>query len=327
MNTKQVLLLGAPSDARLLAARDAPPPGVAFVGPHARLEDVGDAAQTLDGVLTWWCGRSALDPLLEAAPRLRWVHSAAAGLDHLVSPALTEFARTRGVVTNARGVFSEALAEWTLAALLSFAKDLARLERDKVARSWSQFEPRALRGTTLGVYGYGDIGRACARLAKACGMRVLAHRRHPERSANDALVDAFLTSPHDLAAQSDHLLVALPLTASTHHAVDARLLAALRPHAVLVNVGRGPTVDERALYDALASGRLRGAALDVFEQEPLPPESPLYALPNLLLSPHCADREPGWLDATLARSLLLAAHFGTGAAFDPADLVDPGAGY
>lgn len=326
MNAK-LLLLGDATDPRVLGARRAAPDGITFVGPFAHVDDACLHAADVDGVLAWWCARDALDPVLAAAPRLRWVHSASAGLDRLTSPALADFARTRGVVTNARGVFSDALAEWTLAALLYFAKDLARLERDRLARSWSPFEPRALRGTTMGIVGYGDLGRACARLAKACGMRVLAHRRRPERSEGDPLVDSFVASVRDLAAQSDHFVVALPLTSSTHHAVDARVLAALRSHAVLVNIGRGPTIDEAALVDALAHGRIRGAALDVFEHEPLSADSPLYALPNALLSPHCADREPGWLDATMARFLTLAARFATGAAFDPSDLVDPAAGY
>lgn len=323
----RLLLLGDPTDPRVLGARHAPPDGITFVGPFARVADAPPHALDVDGVLAWWCARDALDPVLAAAPELRWVHSASAGLDRLVSPALADFARTRGVVTNARGVFSDSLAEWTLAALLHFAKDLGRLERDRLARAWSPFEPRALRGTTMGIYGYGDLGQACARLARACGMRVVAHRRHPERSARDPLVESFLASPIELAAQSDHFVVALPLTGATHHAVDARVLAALPPHAVLVNIGRGPTIDEAALVDALARGRLRGAALDVFEHEPLSPESPLYALPNVLLSPHCADREPGWLDASMARFLTLASRFATGAPFDPSELVDPAAGY
>jgi phosphoglycerate dehydrogenase-like enzyme len=205
------------------------------------------------------------------------------------------------VLTNGRGVFSPALAEFALAALLFFAKDLRRLVESQREGRWDPFEMQALAGRTLGVVGFGDIGRAVAARARPLGMRVLALRRRPELSRQDPLVDEPLAVDQlpELMSRADDVVVAAPLTPQTAGLVGREAIAAMKPTAVLVNVGRGPTVDEAALVDALAGGRIRGAALDVFETEPLPPGHPLWRLPNVLLSPHCADHVPGWVEAAM----------------------------
>ena len=154
---------------------------------------------------------------------------------------------------------------------------------------------------TMGIVGFGDIGRATGVLAKAYGMKIVATRRNPALSADDPILDeCFATG--DLAAmveQCDYVVVSTPLTPSTKHIVDASVLKAMKRSAVLINVGRGPCVDEAALVEALKSGEIRGAGLDVFEEEPLPRDSELWGLRNVLISPHCADQVDGWLDNSI----------------------------
>jgi phosphoglycerate dehydrogenase-like enzyme len=236
--------------------------------------------------------------LLALSPGVRWIHSRWAGIDGLASPEL----RASGVpVSNGRGAFARALAEWTLAGLLHFAKDLPRLERQRAERLWQPYAPGQLHGQCLGIVGFGGIGRATARLARAFGMRVLALRRRPG-AGPEALADAVYGPERlaDLFAECDAVQLALPLTPATRRLIGARELRAMKNDAVLVNVGRGAVVDEAALVEALRAGRPRAAALDVFETEPLPRDSPLWSLPNVLISPHAADQVPGWLyEATL----------------------------
>ena len=226
-----------------------------------------------------------------------WVHSRFAGVDHVLFPALVA---SQSTLTNGRGAFAPALAEFAMGALLFFAKDFRRMLAGQREGRWDPFQPSELRGQTLGIVGYGAIGRAVADLAHGFGMKLLATRQHPERSANDPWVGVDQTLPADrtvdLCAASDHVVVAAPLTPFTHKLVGARAIAAMRSHGVLVNVGRGPVVDEAALIAALDRGALLGAALDVFEQEPLRQGHPFYASERVLLSPHCADRVPGWLE-------------------------------
>jgi phosphoglycerate dehydrogenase-like enzyme len=146
--------------------------------------------------------------------------------------------------------------------------------------------------------GYGDIGRATAVRARSLDMRILALRRRPEESKGDPLLDEVLPREAlpELMRRSDDVVVALPLTPETRGFVDAAALAQMKPSAVFVNVGRGPVIDESALVAALAARRIKGAALDVFEQEPLRADHPFWRMDNLLLSPHSADHTPGWLD-------------------------------
>jgi phosphoglycerate dehydrogenase-like enzyme len=242
-------------------------------------------------VLYYCSARGAeLRALWPALARLRWLQSRPTGVDGLLFP---ELVKSDVVLTNSRGAFSLSLAEWVLAAVLFFAKDLRRLVRSQEEGRWDVFEPLLLRGRTAGIVGLGDIGRACASLLRGAGLHTLGLRRGRGQAAD---VDELLPPEGlpGLLARSHYVVLALPLTPETRHLMGAAQMAQMRADAVLLNVGRGPLVDEPALVAALAGGRLRGAALDVFEQEPLPAGHPLFALPNVLLSPHSADQVQGW---------------------------------
>jgi phosphoglycerate dehydrogenase-like enzyme len=223
------------------------------------------------------------------------VHALAAGLDTFLFPALVE---SPVLLTNSRGVFSQSLGEFAIAAMLFFAKELRRMVQAQSAGVWDQFDVEELRGRTVGIVGYGDIGRAVARRAKAFDMNVLALRRRPERSDADPYVDETLGVEHklELMERSDYLVVSAPLTPTTRGMIGAAELAAMRPTAVVINIGRGPVIDEAALVRALETKTIRGAALDVFGVEPLPAGHPFYRLDNVLLSPHCADHTATWID-------------------------------
>jgi phosphoglycerate dehydrogenase-like enzyme len=257
-------------------------------------EDFG-AAPPPDALLDCWSGPRRLSAILGRAPSLRWVHARSAGLDGVLTEAMVAHPAT---LTNGRGVFAPALAEFVVTALLHFAKDVPRLLRSQRERRWDVFEMRALAGSTVGIVGYGAIGRETAFRLAPFGVRVVALRQRPELSREDPHVAEALAPErlHELMARSDAVVVAAPLTPRTRGLVSREAIAAMKPDAVLVNVGRGPVVDETALVEALAAGRLRGAALDVFEAEPLPPGHVLWSLPNVLVSSHCADHVPGWVE-------------------------------
>jgi phosphoglycerate dehydrogenase-like enzyme len=276
-----------------LRSLESAPPGVTFV--------VGDQTEDFqkappaDAIFVCSLGRRKLEPVFPLSPALRWVHSRSAGVERLLFPALVESAVP---LTNGKGVFSASLAEWVIGAVHYFAKDLRRLVRNQGARKWDEFAPEMVEGATLGIVGYGDIGKATASRARSLGMKVLALRRRPEESRGDPLVDELLPAKElpSLFERSDYVVVATPLTPDTHHLIGKTEIGHLRPAAVFINVGRGAVVDEGALVEALREGRIKGAALDVFEEEPLPATSPLWGLENVLLSPHCADQTVTWLE-------------------------------
>jgi phosphoglycerate dehydrogenase-like enzyme len=315
-----LLVLGERADPRMRML-DSVPTGVRVVfgeTPH----DFGAELSRADAILSWWRGRDALDPVLAAAPHVRWIHASAAGLDHLVSPAL---AASSAIMTNSRGVYGEALGEYVVAAMLYFVKNLARLRDAQARRAWDPFEGERLAGKVLGIVGYGDIGAAIAQRATAMGMQVLAYRRRPELSAGDPNVARLVSQLRDAIAPADFVALATPLTPETRHFFGAEQLSWMRATAVLINVGRGPAIDEPALIDALQRGAIRGAALDVFETEPLPPTHPFWAMPQVLLSPHSADRVDGWLDRTMELFLANLDRFVRGEPL--ANVVDPRRGY
>jgi phosphoglycerate dehydrogenase-like enzyme len=210
------------------------------------------------------------------APGLRFVQATFAGAgQQLAAAELSREELDRIVWTSSAGVHATPLAEWSMFGLLAFAKDLPRLLRDKAARHWDHYPVDELRGRRVLVVGLGEIGSEFARLATAFGMTVVS----VTRSAGDL---------DELLPQADAVVLTLPLTDETRGLFDRGRLARMRPGAILVNVGRGGVVDEDALVDALRDGRLRGAALDVFAQEPLRSGSPLWDLENVVLSPHTA---------------------------------------
>jgi phosphoglycerate dehydrogenase-like enzyme len=234
---------------------------------------------------------------------LRWAQLASAGVDQEQQSPLW---RTSDVaVTTANGIHGAAMSQWALAMILHHAHHLGEVLRYKETRQWPDrlaLAGTVLIGKTLGVIGYGSAGMECARLARAVGMRVLAIRRSasssaaPERfawaalaarAASDGREEVLPTDALDrVLAESDYLVITAPLTPETRGLIGERELGLLKPTAFLVNVSRGAVVDETALIRALRDGRLAGAALDVFEREPLEPDSPFFELPNVVVSPH-----------------------------------------
>jgi phosphoglycerate dehydrogenase-like enzyme len=240
-------------------------------------------------------GRDLLPAVLPMAPQARWIHSRSVGVEGL---PLADIAQRGVPLTNGRGVFSRSLAEWVIAAVLYFAKDLRRLVKSQEAGKWDPFPPELVAGRWMGIVGYGDIGRTVAVQARALGMRIRALRRSAGAPSGDPAPDEMLPRERlaDLMALSDDVVVATPHTPETQGLIGEREIRAMKPTGVIVNVGRGAVVQEKPLLEALRERRIRGAALDVFEKEPLPPGHPFFGLDNLLLSPHSADQVPGWLD-------------------------------
>jgi glyoxylate/hydroxypyruvate reductase A len=227
--------------------------------------------------------------LPDLAPNLKWIQATSAGIGQLVKQA-GYAERTNWIFTTASGVHARPLAEFVIMAMLMFAKDAAYLQREQAAQSWQRYSSVELAGKTLAIIGLGKIGREAARLAKAFELRVIANRRHAEVSS-EPNIDA-LYGPNDLPEllrQADFLLLCLPHTTETEKLIGAKELALLPRGTVLINIARGAVVDHSALIDALQSGHLGGAALDVTDPEPLPPGNPLWTMPNVLISPHSAS--------------------------------------
>jgi phosphoglycerate dehydrogenase-like enzyme len=223
------------------------------------------------------------------APRLLWVQATAAGAGEQVRAArLTAEELERVAITTASGIHGGELAEFALFGLLAFTKDLPRLAGDKADRRWGYYPVEELRGRTILIVGFGSIGEEIGRLAKAFGMRVVGINRSGRIDSPNVDEMHDQRSLDDLLPQADAVAIALPSTSETRRMFDAHAFELMSAGAIFINVGRGSVVDEDALVAALKSGRLRGAALDVFATEPLPADSPLWDLPNVLISPHTA---------------------------------------
>jgi phosphoglycerate dehydrogenase-like enzyme len=308
--------------------------------PGARLVTVsieGLADGPVDDVevmLRGWLSAEAFNRLLARAPRLRWVHSATSGVDG----ALTPTALGRGlVVTNARGVFSQPIAEYVLMMILAVSRRLPQLLELQRERTWQPLEGAELRDVTVGIVGLGSIGRAVGSLASAFGCRVVAVRRNPSGGATLGMDEGRLaghvvldrvggpeTLP-ELLAESDFVVLAAPLTPETEGMIDATALARIKPGAWLINVARARLIDERALLRALRDGPLGGAVLDTFQSEPLGVSSPFYDLPNVIVTPHTAWSSVRVLDRSVE---LFAENLRRFAAGEPLlNIVDPAAGY
>ncbi len=232
---------------------------------------------------------------LAAAPKLRWIQATSAGVEEFLSLDLHERSIT---LTNFSGINAPPIADHVLAMLLAFARGLKPLLARQNEHAWpvgeaeapATFEPA---GQTAGIVGLGDIGEAVATRAHGLGMRVLGLQRHPPAEPPPG-VERVLASDQlpDLLAASDHIVLCLPLTDATEHLIGREELRQMRPSAYLYNVGRGGLIDQEALVGALRAGTIAGAGLDVVEPEPLPPDSPLWDLPNVIITGHTAGNSP-----------------------------------
>ena len=241
---------------------------------------------------------------LERAAKLRWIHSPAAGIGSMLYPEM----RARSVlITNSRGMAAETMSEHVIAVTLAMFRRLPTAVKRQAERQWAQDEisagapNRQISGARVLVIGLGAIGSAIAAKCHALGAIVTGVRRHPERGGGPSVVE--VVSPnrlHDALHIADVVVLSAPETGETRHVISTRELDAMKPDGLLVNVSRGKLVDEVALTDALQSGRIGGAALDVFEHEPLDPSSPLWRLPNVLITPHTSGFRPDHWDAATA---------------------------
>jgi phosphoglycerate dehydrogenase-like enzyme len=245
-------------------------------------------------------------PEPDQALRLRWIQLHFAGIDSVIESPVIQ--NQNVILTTASGIHASTIAEYTFTMMLAHARKIPLMLRHQARAEWSEkrfelFLPRELRDSTLGIVGYGSIGRATARLAKAFGMTVLATKRnvmqpasrneYEEEGVGDPqgeFVDRLYPPEaiRSMVGACDFVLVTLPLTPQTRGYIDASVFAAMQPHAIFINVGRGGVVDEDALIAALKAGKLGGAALDVFAREPLPQSSPLWSMENVIISPHLA---------------------------------------
>ena len=243
-------------------------------------------------------------PKPEQAPRLRWIQLHSAGVNHAMREPILQSGDIE--VTTVSGIHAVPMSEFSIAMMLAFTYRVPKMLELQGKGEWLEnrddfFTPTPLRGQTLGIVGYGSIGRELARAADALGMKVLATKRdvmHPEDEEAYAEpgtgdpageIPTRLYPPEALASMAhecDFLVITVPLTENTRHMVDANVLKQMKKTAVLVNVARGAVVDEAALTETLQARRIGGAALDVFEHEPLPPESPLWKLDNVILTSH-----------------------------------------
>ena len=220
-------------------------------------------------------------PLLRLAPKLGWVQCMGAGVERFIVPELSR----RVILTRAAGIFGPWMAEYTLGWCLWITQRMEQFRAQQRQRRWVEASPQRLRGATLCLVGLGDIGRAIARAARGLGMRVIGVTRSGRRAPEAERV--YRTSAMRQAlAQADFAVLTVPLTPATHDLIGTRELAAMKPSAWLINIGRGPVVDEDALIAALRDRRIGGAVLDVFNREPLPIDHPLWTLDNVVITPH-----------------------------------------
>ena len=222
--------------------------------------------------------------LLERAPRLKWIQTMSAGIDMMPEP----IRKSRIRIVNASGLHGTPMGEMVLEIMLMFAKDAPACFQMKQARQWKRFRPALLKGQTAGILGLGVVGGEIARLCKAFGMKVIGIRRSDQPGQSVPNVDSLLPREQlpNLLAESDYVVLALPLTGETRNLIGERELGGMKPTAYLINLARGGIVDEGALCRALEEKWIAGAGLDVFVNEPLPPESRLYDFPNVIFSPH-----------------------------------------
>lgn len=290
--TPAVVILGA--------TREEPPPGIGPVVDSASVRFAMDAVELeyviegADALFVWDFRSTELSDAWHRADRLEWVHVAGAGVDAVLFPDLVESSVT---VTNSRGIFDRSIAEYALGLMLLFAKDFRESFEYQRRHRWVHRETEMLAGKRLLVVGAGPIGRMIARHARCVGMEVSAVAR-TARSSDEDFGRVLASEDLDEAlSDADYVVIAVPLTAQTEGMFGTAQFGCMKRSARLINVGRGRIVDEPSLVDALRDGQIAGAALDVFWDEPLPEDHPLWGMPQVVISPHMSGDFVGWLEA------------------------------
>ncbi len=309
------------SQVAALAARF---PGVQFDVPADRAE--ADALLAHADIVL---GFAVRPESFGACRRLQWIHATAAGVTGVLFPALIE---SPVLLTNARGLHARSMAEHALGIMLAFVRKLHWSRDAQMARQWDaaaqEHEAPAfgeLAGATVGLVGFGHVGRGIAELSRAMGMRVIAVRRHPEPQAAPAHEQWPADRLHELLAVSDWVVLCAPHTGATHGLIGAAELACMRPHARLLNLGRGALLDEPALIAALTERRIAGASLDVFAHEPLAVDSPLWGMREVIVTPHVSGFGPRYWERAMEQFARNLDHFLAGEPLE--NLVDKRAGY
>lgn len=269
----------------------------------ASIEDAADLPAALADAEVF-AGWHFPRPHFAAARRLRWIHSASAGIEANLFP---ELLASDVVLTNSAGLHAVSIPEHVLGQMFVLARNFHEALRLQARAEWNRFGVISfaggiseLRGGKLAILGAGAIGRNLARLAAALDMHVRIMRRDPSRAVPGVELVVPPTDLHELLAWADWVVCALPLTRETRGLIGSTALQAMRSSAFLINVGRGESIDEEALVAALRAGAIAGAAVDVFDQEPLPPEHPFWSLPNLVLTPHVSGYTPEYFQKMLA---------------------------
>jgi phosphoglycerate dehydrogenase-like enzyme len=305
-----------------------PPPGIRVIEEVVDLafattaEDLAGELGAAEVLFAWRPDRELLRKAWPGAAALRWIQGSWAGVDSLLFPELVE---SDVVLTNARGVFDEAMGEYVLGLMLMFAKDLIGVVDRQRRKEWRRRDAELLAGRHLLIVGVGGIGRAIGRLASEFGMQVRGVGRATR--PGDGVFDVILgTDELDGALPwADYVVDTLPANDATEHLFGTNAFEAMNRWTRFVNVGRGSTVDQAALVGALQAGKIGAAALDVFEEEPLPEDSPLWEMPNVIVSPHMSGDYGGWREAVVELFVENLERFLTGAPLR--NVVDKHLGY
>lgn len=281
----------------LTAPGESEPPGMEALKARAEVRFACDE-QTLQKTLPGTDVMMVTDFRTEAlaaawgcADRLKWIHATSAGVDALMFPELID---SEVVVTNARGIFDRTIAEYVLCTILMFAKDFPRSLRLQLEHRWQHRDTERAEGKQVLVVGAGSIGRQIARLVRAAGLNPHGVARTPRYDDPDFIAVHGNEHLHEQLALADFVVIATPLTPQTEGLFDRKAFAAMRPSARLINIGRGPVVNTADLLAALENGDIAGAALDVFEEEPLPADHPLWDRDDVIMTPHMSGDFIGW---------------------------------
>jgi phosphoglycerate dehydrogenase-like enzyme len=275
-----------------------PPPGIARIADLVDIKYAPDRASLVeeivaaDALYSWWASREDLEDAWAYAHRLRWVQVSNVGVHGFLFPALVE---SDVIVTNGRGAAERHIGEAVLGYLVALARGFRAIFDDQRAHTWGDRDTERLAGKRLLIVGPGPIGREIGRACRL-GLEMSVEAVGRSRRAGDEVFEQ-VSGPegfHTALSHADYVVDAMPLTDETRRMFDAAAFAAMKQGARFVNIGRGSTVDEAALVEALQSGSLAGAAIDVFEHEPLPADSPLWDMPGVIVSPHTSGRVKGW---------------------------------